>query len=81
MEVTAIAADQACQGSAARRLAIRAGAARDEISSGILCAIRDAQMKQEQKIAVIDIIGCCLGSIRVRAKRVASRARFKNTQA
>jgi len=74
MEVTAIAPDQTCQGTAARRLAIRAGSARDVISSGILCAIRDAQMKQEQKIAVIDIIGCCIGSMRVRATRVASRA-------
>src|SRR6202034_1097627 len=53
MEVTAVAPDQTCQGTAAARLAIPADSAREVISSGILWAISDAQLRQEQKISAV----------------------------
>src|ERR1700723_3931854 len=63
MEVTAVAPDQTCQGTAAARLAIPADSAREVISSGILWAISDAQLRQEQKIsAVVRTLGL-LGSM------------------
>src|ERR1700733_3171941 len=73
MEVTAAVPDQTCQGTAAAPLAIPAGSARDVASSGMLCAINDAQLSQEQKIADIVITDGLLRSMRVRAARVASR--------
>src|ERR1700733_12855035 len=80
IEVTAAAPDQTCQGTAATRLAIPAGSARDVISSGILCAINDAQLSREQTIADMVIRGDLLGSMRARTARVASRSRLRNTQ-
>src|SRR5580704_13013185 len=74
MEVTAVAPDQTCQGTAAARIAIPAGSVWEVISSGILWAISAAQLCQEQKIAAVVRTPGVLGSMPIHAVRVVPAA-------